>query len=213
MPYPRDETPKRPMLTHEHYHAMLAVSPKVDELFEPALILAHETGHRIGAIRLLRWSDVDWQDGSVLWRGNQDKSSHEHRTPLSGEALAALQKHRKERPGVGDGWIFPAPLDDSKPCSRHLVRTWWRRGEKLAGIPPQSLRGWHSLRRKFATDLKGTPLKDLCSLGGWKEPQTVLKCYQQPDEDTMRKALAGRSRLRLDAIQTPRLTVENGRAE
>ena len=52
--------------------------------------------------------------------------------------------------------------------------------------------GWHSLRRKFATELKATPLKDLCYLGGWKDPQTVLKCYQRPDEETMRTALASR---------------------
>jgi hypothetical protein len=55
--------------------------------------------------------------------------------------------------------------------------------------------GWHSLRRKFATELKHTPLKDLCYLGGWKEPQTVLKCYQRADEGTMREALASRKRL------------------
>ena len=56
--------------------------------------------------------------------------------------------------------------------------------------------GRHSLRRKFATELKHTPLKDLCYLGGWKEPQTVLKCYQRPDESTMREALEGRKPLK-----------------
>lgn len=136
----------------------------------------------------------------MLWRGSQDKTGFEHRTPLSPEALAALQAHRRGRPAIGESWILPAPGDPSEPCSRHLFRTWWRRGEKLAGIPRQALLGWHSLRRKFATELKEVPLKDLCLLGGWKEPQTILKCYQQPDPDTMRKALATRSRLRFAAI-------------
>lgn len=53
-------------------------------------------------------------------------------------------------------------------------------------------RGWHSLRRAFATDLKATPLKDLCQLGGWKSAATVLTCYQQADEATMRTALESR---------------------
>ncbi len=44
---------------------------------------------------------------------------------------------------------------------------------------------------------RNTPLKDLCYLGGWKEPQTVLKCYQSPDEATMREALARRRPLRV----------------
>ena len=30
---------------------------------------------------------------------------------------------------------------------------------------------------------------DLCDAGGWKDAQTILKCYQQPDEDLIRWAL------------------------
>ena len=48
------------------------------------------------------------------------------------------------------------------------------------------------LRRKFATELKDTPLTDLAQLGGWKSIQTILTCYQQPDEATMREALKRR---------------------
>ena len=54
-------------------------------------------------------------------------------------------------------------------------------------------RGWHSLRRKFATDMRTKlPLRDLCDAGGWKDAQTILKCYQQPDEDLIRGALDAR---------------------
>jgi hypothetical protein len=75
------------------------------------------------------------------------------------------------------------------------MRDWWQRAEELAKIKHEPGLGWHALRRKFATELKGVPLKDLCQLGGWKEPQTVLKCYQKPDEATMREALASRTQL------------------
>jgi hypothetical protein len=40
--------------------------------------------------------------------------------------------------------------------------------------------------------MKETPLKDLCYMGGWKSPMTVLTCYQQP-------ALAKRKRYRAGA--------------
>ncbi len=63
---------------------------------------------------------------------------------------------------------------------------------KRAGLTDTQRLGWHSLRRKFATELKDTPLKDLCALGGWKDHNTVLKCYQHADEATMREALAKR---------------------
>ena len=51
------------------------------------------------------------------------------------------------------------------------------------------------MRRKFATELKFTPLRDLAHLGGWRTAQTILKCYQQPDNTTLRAALATRGRL------------------
>lgn len=49
------------------------------------------------------------------------------------------------------------------------MRDWWERGERLAEITQEPGLGWHSLRRKFATELKHTPLKDLCYLGHWAE--------------------------------------------
>ena len=33
------------------------------------------------------------------------------------------------------------------------------------------------------------PLKVLCDLGGWKTAETVLQCYQRPEEDRLRKAI------------------------
>ena len=57
-------------------------------------------------------------------------------------------------------------------------------------------RGWRSIRRKFATELKGASPKDLCSLGGWKDHNTILECYQQPDPDAMRVAPENRGTLR-----------------
>jgi hypothetical protein len=38
---------------------------------------------------------------------------------------------------------------------------------------------------------KAAPLKDLCALGEWKDPQTILKCYQRADPVTMRQAPRG----------------------
>jgi integrase len=66
------------------------VAQSIDWRFEVALVLAHETGHRIGAIRLLRWSDVDFEREVVVWRAQNDKTGTEHVTPLSLDATAAL---------------------------------------------------------------------------------------------------------------------------
>jgi integrase len=190
---PKEENPKRALLTAEQYAKLKEIAPRVHKLFPLALVLAHETGHRIGAIRQLRWSDIDFSNKQVLWRGENDKIGMQHRAPLSTEALRALQQARKSTGAIGDAWIFPSPGEAKSECSRHLVRDWWSRAAKLADIPTGARFGWHSLRRKFANDLKSnTPMADLCHLGGWKSPMTVMTVYQQPDEVTMRSALKHR---------------------
>jgi hypothetical protein len=90
-----------------------------------------------------------------------------------------------DAPGIGDALVVPG-------VSRHLARDWMERAQRLAGLPPEKGRGWHALRRHFASELRDAPLRDLCALGGWKNPQTVLKCYQRPSEEAQRAALERR---------------------
>lgn len=189
---PQEPSPRRPMLAAPQYEALLAVSEQVHPLFR--LIVANETGHRIGAVRLLQCEDVRLDAQVVRWRAENDKIGYAHETWLTDRALEALRAARRSASVISE-WVFPSPTDPREPVSRHLVRDWWKRGEVLAKLPPERGRGWHSLRRKFATELKHAPLKDLCTLGGWKDAQTILKCYQQADPVTMRRALETRQRL------------------
>ena len=193
---PTEKNPTRVMLTEVEYQALLRVSRQVDWRFRVALVLAHETGHRIGAIRQLQWSDIDLECGVVRWRAEHDKTGYEHRTPVTVEAIAVLEEARTRNPGIGDAPVLPSPKYPTMPVSRPLARVWWTRAQKLAGLEPKRGRGWHSLRRKFASDLMDQPLKVLCELGGWKEAKTVLDCYQRADEAQLRKALESRRRVR-----------------
>ena len=189
---PKEKNPLRVVLSEEEYQALLKVSPRVDWRFRMAFVLAHETGHRIGAIRQLLWSDIDLEGRTVRWRGEHEKTGYEHSTPMTTRALAVLEEARRRNPGIGDTPVLPAPKDPSRCVSRSLARDWWGKAQELAGLEPKRGRGWHSLRRKFASDLMDQPLKVLCELGGWKTAQTVLQCYQRPDEGRLRKALEGR---------------------
>lgn len=189
-------TPRRPLLDRSDYAKLHEVANQVVPQFGLALVLAYETGHRIGAIRHLRWSDIDLERDIIRWRGENDKIGLEHETPMTAPLRDALQEARRRSPGIGGRWVFPAPKDPSQPASRFLLGAWWKRAEKLAKLKPEPGRGWHSCRRAFATDLKQVPLPDLCALGGWKDPQTILKCYQKADPVTMRNALDSRIRLK-----------------
>ena len=63
---PFEKNPTRVILTQAEYEALLRVADEVDWRFRVALVLAHETGHRIGAICQLRWSGIDSEAG--IWR-------------------------------------------------------------------------------------------------------------------------------------------------
>lgn len=190
---PKEKNPIRVKLTGEQYEALLRISMDLDWRFHVALVLAHETGHRIGAIRQLRWSDIDLDGQMIRWSADTEKTGYAHVTPITNEAKAALELARSKHPGIGDAPVLPAPKDPGKSIGRYVLRDWWKRAEKLAELPPEPGRGWHSLRRKFASDLKGLPLKTLCELGGWKTHETVLQCYQHVDEGELREALEQRA--------------------
>jgi integrase len=79
---------------------------------------------------------------------------------------------------LNDTWVFPSDRDASKPLPRHTANKWWRRAERLAEITHVAGTGYHSARRKFASEMKSTNLRDLAYMGGWKNPQTVLTVYR-----------------------------------
>ena len=192
---PREKNPRRVVIADDEYSALLAISKEFDWRFHVALVLAHETGHRIGAVRKLRWADVDLHTETIRWRAEHDKKGYEHVTPMSAEAKAVLEFARERSPGVGDAPLIPACKDPSKPIGAWVIRDMWLKAERPARLERKKGRGWHSLRRKFASDLMHQPLRVLCDLGGWKDFETVLKCYQQADEGELREALAARKRV------------------
>jgi hypothetical protein len=102
--------------------------------------------------------------------------------------MLAITEHEERhiRLNMGTGAVFEEFCNHS-----------YRIPEKLAEIPPTSRHGWHSLRGKFVNDMKAdTPMADLCYLGGWKSPLTVMTVYQQADQKTIRNALTNRDQRR-----------------
>ena len=80
--------------------------------------------------------------------------------------------------------MLPAGTDPSRCMGRGWAYRLWRRAEALAGLERKGGRGWHSLRRKFATDLMDLPLKVLCDLGGWKNAHTGAQMLSESRRGT-----------------------------
>ena len=108
---PKEKNPVRVILSQEEYQALLKVSPRVDCRFHVALVVAHETGHRIGAVRQLRWSDIDFEGKTIRWRSDHEKTGYEHRTPVTDEAVAALEEARSKSTEFGEAPVLPAAKD------------------------------------------------------------------------------------------------------
>ena len=97
LPVPKEENPRRPLINDAQYVKLREIAREVDGSFELALVLVHETGHRIGAIRQLRWSDINLSERRILWRAENDKIGMEHTRPLSAEAVHILEQSRRKR--------------------------------------------------------------------------------------------------------------------
>lgn len=110
LPFPREESPQRALLSDAQY---------VMGGREECLVLAWETGHRVGALRQLRWSDVDLEGGRMHFRGENDKIGHDHWNPLHAEAVAILMRERARAAAIGGAWVFPSLRDTRKALPRH----------------------------------------------------------------------------------------------
>src|SRR5436853_612949 len=48
---------------------------------------------------------------------------------------------------------------------------------------------WHSIRRKWATERKGQPVKDVAAAGGWRTEEVLTTSYQQADAETIKNVV------------------------
>lgn len=195
--WPDPGNPRRPRLSDAQYAAMLRLARSMDWRFRLALILAHETGHRIASIRNLLWSDIDLEARTVRWREDVDKQSWRHKTPLTETAVEALRAARSTSGRIGEAHVFPEPGEPSRPCEKQTMDDWWDEAQEALeqdGVIEEDIEqmGWHSLRRKFAHDYRHLPMRELMDLGGWKNAETLRRCYLQPTQEDLEAALGKR---------------------
>jgi integrase len=155
------------------------------------LDLAHGAGRRISAICQLRYQDLILEarpaapHGLIQWPSETDKEGRDWPMPMSKKVRAVIDRIMRERPGIGAAYLFPSPIDPTRPIDRHVAAGWLEKAEKLAQVPKQKGGLWHPYRRGWATARKGLPLTDVAQAGGWASEETLVKCYQQPDEATI----------------------------
>jgi integrase len=210
---PVERNPRRPIVDAARVDVLMSVADQVmirvgwgkaarwvPSPLPTLLRLAADTGRRASAILALRASD--WRPdlgshGKILWRADSDKVGRDWLSPVTPEVRAELERFRREWLLVGDALFFPAPNNPAKPVKVEIASDWLRRAEKLAGLDPLSGGIWHPFRRRWATERKHMSPKDVAAVGGWTDTQTLQKCYQVADEETMEAVVMQPKRLRL----------------
>jgi integrase len=176
-------------MSHDVYLRLLDFADRVHPLLKLALVVAEGTGRRLSAWRNLFWDDVDFDAGKIRWRAANDKKGYEQVVPMSNAVKRALTAARRAQQTIGNTPVFPAPKNPAQPCGRHVLDGWLRKAYQLAELTPQPGGMWHCLRRKWATERKGYPVKDVAFAGGWRTERTVLSSYQQADAETVRQVV------------------------
>ena len=148
-------------LTDEQVEKLLEV---VTPVLRPMVVLALDTGLRLGEMLDLRWQDVK-QDHLVV-TGKRSTSEPWRVVPVSEGALDALGKR-------GKGYVFGRKRKDNwcKLLSRAT------KGLPVFGERRGVGNAWHLLRSTWAVNMarQGATLWQLMARGGWTNPQTVMR--------------------------------------
>jgi integrase len=171
MKIPREENPTRPVATYDRYlkvrKAMQALSAQALQRrgrerwirMELALVLAEATGARIGAIRGLRWGDVDTGDApQIRWRAEFDKRGRERVVPIPSALAEEVHRFRVWLKAVADGWLFPRAETDA-PWPREIFAQQLRVAEIQAEVPRLTGGLWHTYRRRAESTKPDTPYR------------------------------------------------------
>jgi len=162
-----EPNPNRPVLDGETVEKLLAVADR-----SVADAAAHEVdgldGQAARQVRNLRWDDFDFDKKTIRWRAEHDKKRKTWVVPMPKEAERVLLEFRAKHRVIGSALVFPMRNDPNKPVSRHLAADWLKRAYRYAKLERPKGGLWHPFRRKFATERKFYPLRDVADAGGWK---------------------------------------------
>lgn len=185
-PIPTTPMPRQPVATMDRFEKLGEVADQVDARLGAFLGLVESLGWRVSAVCALRAEDVDRKKrpeapwGRILKRGETDKEGVQMWVPLSAPARAAL-----DALPATDGYLFPSPKAPERPWTRWHARDLAERAETLAKL--EHLEGglFHPFRRKWATERKHLPDADVMAAGGWRDPRSLKRSYQQTDPATL----------------------------
>jgi integrase len=125
------------------------------------------TGARQGAVKNLRWMDINLEKRLGWIVPEQSKSGKAVPLPLNDKALAVLDRCRQDNHSQSVFTYMGQKIENVNTKA-------WAKALTRAGL--EGFR-WHDLRHTWASHhaMNGTPLQALQAMGGWSDPKMVKR--------------------------------------
>lgn len=195
---PTSKHAKMPLLNEEQVKVMLTALEGEPLKYRTIILLALDSGLRLGELMALKWDDVDMESGVIqITKSNQaihgrgvftkapKNQSSVRRLALSKSAIHILRQHQQQQTEekallddkwTENGWIFTqwngVAMYPTTPSQ------WFRRFWERQGLPHMP---FHGLRHLSATLLiaSGIPLKNVSSRLGHADIRTTANIYSE----------------------------------
>ena len=122
---PTEKNPRRPIATEDRYQATRAKTDQVTvevrwhgkaktvrSHLSEVLDVIHGTGRRLSAVLQMQYENLLLQDGphgAIRWPADTDKTGRETVVPIGPDVRAAIDRVLRERPGIGQAYLFSGP--------------------------------------------------------------------------------------------------------
>ena len=161
------ETPRHRRLDPGEEEGLLgAASPWLRDLVTAAL----ETGCRRGELLSLQWSQVRWQENTLLLPADKTKTGEARAVPMTARLKEVLNGRRHDRDGQeypGTSYVFGNEVGER----RMVISQDWKAAVDAADITGLH---FHDLRREFGSRLLETPGVALHDVREWLGHSNVM---------------------------------------
>jgi len=181
------------VLTPEQF---CSLPPLLQEPYRTQVWIAGCLGLRASEIMPLKWSDLDFEDRTILvqrsmvhGRGSDVKTEYSRdRVPLDPALLEILLAHRERYHRTEEDWLFANPETDRPYHQDTIQQNHIREAGKDAGLGDGI--GWHTFRHSYRSwlDDTGAPTTVQKELMRHASIQTTMNVYGKAMTDSKRRA-------------------------